>query len=694
MKASDSEHPVVVTQGNDSPPKPTIIRYLARRIGLLVALCVGILVSIESTYEFYRYTVDAETIRERAKRETRDRLATFVLHVCRKIDLDRASILEDAKNEARTRMGKAHWELHGLLKKSGELDREEKESLATRWLDSVWYDNGKGYIFAIDDNQILRVYPPDPTLEGRVATEVFDATETVAVRKMLATAHDEGAGFVRYVWQKPFSGGDRDEKIAFVTYVDDLNWMLGTGVYLGDIERAVMNRVLSDLEGTNPNGIDTLFVVDGDGKVLFQSVDPENGTSIPIGDTFLDEAIAIGRDGGGFLHRPPVQVEGQSAAGPVTFVAGIPEWNWYVGAGSSHSDLEARLESASAEHIEQIKEFGFAIILSALLIFVVTSLGIRQAVGQMRTSVERLDTFFRNTAEGSSRELKPESMEFQEFHRLAQQAQRMVNARKQAESELVLAAAEANEANAAKSRFLANMSHELRTPLNSILGFSEIIRERMFGSLSDRYADYARMINDSGNHLLQLINDVLDLSRIDAGKFELHEETVDVPAQVASAIAMVAENARQKGIEIVEQVPETVPGLFADQLRVNQILLNLLSNAIKYSESGEIRVTLTVDDAAGMVIDVSDDGIGMSDQDIDVALSPFGRVESDYLNRRHEGAGLGIPITKQLAEMHGGGLGIVSVPGQGTTISVRFPAERIVSDKTLVPELVAPATDR
>lgn len=238
---------------------------------------------------------------------------------------------------------------------------------------------------------------------------------------------------------------------------------------------------------------------------------------------------------------------------------------------------------------------------------------------------------------------------------------------------------QASAASRAKSEFLAAMSHELRTPLNAIIGFSEVIKSETFGPVGSlKYRDYAEDINTSGQHLLNLISDILDLAKVESGTDELHEEQIEVSSAVRSVLSLVRQRAEKGGIALALDLPGDPPPLRADERKVKQILLNLMINAIKFSHEGGT-VTLRVRALAenGYLFEVIDTGVGMAPADIPKALSKFGQIDGNT-SRQDEGTGLGLPITKTLVEMHGGSLELRSEIGAGTMASVRFPAERIV----------------
>jgi signal transduction histidine kinase len=236
----------------------------------------------------------------------------------------------------------------------------------------------------------------------------------------------------------------------------------------------------------------------------------------------------------------------------------------------------------------------------------------------------------------------------------------------------------ASASSQAKSQFLATMSHELRTPLNAILGFSQVIGNQMFGPLGNpRYADYVRIIHDSGQHLLAVINEILDFSKLDAGHLVLHEEVVDLSEVVDQSLKLVECHANDAGVTLHRDLADDLPALRADPHRVRQVLLNILSNAVKFTpRGGDVRVA-TGRRGDDLVVVVADSGIGMAAGDIPVALEPFRQIDN-RLGRKYEGTGLGLPLAKRLAELHGGRLELASQIGHGTAVTIVFPGARCV----------------
>jgi two-component system, cell cycle sensor histidine kinase DivJ len=257
---------------------------------------------------------------------------------------------------------------------------------------------------------------------------------------------------------------------------------------------------------------------------------------------------------------------------------------------------------------------------------------------------------------------------------------RDISERKEQERALIEARDAATSASRAKSAFLANMSHELRTPLNAIIGFSELMTREIFGALGNsRYQEYAKLIHDSGGHLLELINSVLDMSKIEAGKFELYEEIFELEDVIAASLRFVRLVAERSGVTLASEIGPQTALVFADRRAVKQILVNLLSNGIKFTpRGGEVRLTARLAEK-GVEIMVRDTGIGISKSDLEKLGKPFEQAEG-AMTRGKEGTGLGLALVKSLATLHGGEAVLESVLGSGTLVTVRLPHATVGAD--------------
>lgn len=265
-----------------------------------------------------------------------------------------------------------------------------------------------------------------------------------------------------------------------------------------------------------------------------------------------------------------------------------------------------------------------------------------------------------------------------ELRSLATSFNRMVTGLEQRETGLRAAKEEAESANRSKSEFLANISHELRTPLNAVIGFSDLMRNEIHGPLgAPQYADYLNDIHGSGSHLLEIINDVLDMSKVEAGRMDLYETEFDLRAALEACVRMTSERASVGGVTVECKMPADLPGLYADGRLVRQMVLNLLTNAIKFTgKGGTVTLETRIDPEGHCVVCVADTGIGIAPEYLDSIMQPFVQVDSG-IDRKYEGTGLGLSLVKSMAELHDATVDIESASGVGTTVTIRFPASRV-----------------
>jgi signal transduction histidine kinase len=354
-----------------------------------------------------------------------------------------------------------------------------------------------------------------------------------------------------------------------------------------------------------------------------------------------------------------------------TFVA-----SWTSGAMTSEIDRHA---IAFAGAISAI-----CLTLSLLLYLLIH----RLAIAPIDSITERLANFRRGVHDPATSLPVFAPAELRHLEDAANTLGELMSLREQRDAEREAARLAAVTSSRSKSEFLANMSHELRTPLNAILGFSEAIKLRIFGPLGDaRYDEYVDHIHGSGAHLLAVINDILDISKIEFGKLTLDEAAFALDAVIRSTLALMRERAQAAEIRIIDALaPDALPAamlqdgalrVVADERKIKQILLNLLSNALKFTPpGGSVTVSWRTDESGGIVVELADTGIGIPADQMAKVLEPFGQVETS-LTRRREGSGLGLPLAKALTEIHGGSFAIASTVDRGTRVRFSLPSSRI-----------------
>ena len=505
------------------------------------------------------------------------------------------------------------------------------------------------------------------TIETQIEQQVIDRG------KMLASALNQAAMMeispfqLQHIVEGVIIDTPEVRRIVIATNEGEILAAYDPNLVGGRADKIADKHLRDYVLGAEQHGADAYhFDAGGDTLTLISNLDPVMMMEHPAGQ---GHAMA----GGDVAEMGHAAMQGTAAMGHGMGSAQAPDGAAPASRGTIVIQLNRKFADLVASSILW-REF-YAVLagigVTLLLAYILVERSVLAPLGVIRTCMTR-----RRSGNMTARALV---MSNDEIGDVARTFNKMLDTLDQQQQTLLSAKEQAETADRAKSEFLASMSHELRTPLNAIIGFSEVIENETFGPIGNaKYREYNVDIRASGQHLLGLINDILDLSKIESGKDELHEEDIEVPEIMRSSLRLVGQRAELRGIKIELDFPDQLPALRADERKLKQILVNLLSNAVKFIDgNGEVTLKAWCRMASGHVFQIVDTGVGIAPEDIPKALSRFGQVDGD-LNRKYEGTGLGLPLTKALVELHGGVFDLRSEVGVGTTVTVRFPADRIV----------------
>ena len=706
--------------------KPNIATSVPMRMAVWALVSIAAIGAVWVFQDYRNLQREVVQYRENHVRERKAFLKTVVADMANYVRSERNKMRDTASADLSAMTAEAVSVAHNLtMRLSGRVGREDLEAAVREALRPFQLENGVQQFFAVDGAGVLQLNAGDPATEGKSFVDNDDPRLQQAARKVMEAARTQG-GLVEIEW--PDRSGQPQAWLLHLEKFEPLNWYIGVGASVKSLREILQMRLLHRIETSTAGVGNYLFAGQWDGLSLVGPAKGQNMIDIMDvnGVKIVQELIDASKSGGGFVEYMIPGFNGDGPRSKVSYVEGIEGFEWYIGAGVMLDQIEAEVAAKRALVYQRLGDNALHAALMLVLIVAVYFFLARRISNKLNDDFAAFQAFF-DTASSKIVTIDAEAMSYAELETIARSANKMVRAQKEVEAlaldrsaeleiknqqleheiterrkaqlglsehqqnlereiekrtrDIALAKAEADVANKAKSDFLANMSHELRTPLNAIIGFSDSIKHEVLGPIgNDKYQDYIGSIYQSGTHLLALINDILDLSAIEAGKMDLHEEELDLTELADAAILQIAPRAEASGVQLVVDAPQGMAMLWADKRRMLQVLLNLLSNAVKFTPAGGQVTLVAVTVGEEIVISVTDTGSGMDEAGIAQAMEPFGRINSHIVGMV-EGTGLGLPLTQELIRAHDGSMQIESKIGIGTTVTARFPERRVIYRK-------------
>jgi len=575
------------------------------------------------------------------------------------------------------------------IRNKGSKSNAEIKKMITDALRTIRYSNNRGYIYiySLDGYQILNSKNPNNENKNRITLKDSLGRPVIQNEINFLKTHDEG--FLDYnIDKKTINWNRRDSKIAYIKLFKPYGWYIGSKEYLTDFKENIQEDVLDRISKIRFGGDGYIFIntIDGKSLIKYGKIQIPSQNILASGDTnwiniFHDQAnIRFNANKSGFIEYRWKEASESSFSKKITYVKYIPEWKWIVGAGTNRDKIEKVIQSQRAQLNQKINQTIFQILCIFICILIVIYFLGRLLAKKTGQSIAAFTIFFEKAA-SEFKKIDSSRLYFSEFKKLADSANDMLEAREKTqrnlEEEQILlkeAKEKAEESDRLKTAFLANMSHEIRTPMNSIIGFSELLSDDEI--TKEEKNNYVAHINTAGNSLLNLINDILDIAKIEAGQITIIQSDCNINAlfnELYLTFTQQKEKLDKKELTIIyNDQPSKQYTICTDPQRLKQIMTNLLGNALKFTEKGFIEFGFDLVSADKYMFFVKDTGIGISPENQQLIFKRFSQVDGSH-TRNYGGTGLGLSISKNLVELMGGKLWVDSVQGKGSTFYFTLP---------------------
>jgi len=676
-------------------------------ISLLICL-VGSIITFQIINGYQEFNSRADKMRADYVEQQKQMIKREVERVVETIQHKKSLSEKKAAAKAKQRV----YEAYSLAKHLYQQYQSTKSTLEIQTmireaLRPIRFAQGQGYYFIYQFSGIPILIADRPELEGQKLLNHQDMQGRYIIQEMIKIIKESSEGFYRYTWTKPNTTKQQEfAKMTFIKHFEPYDWFIGTGVYVSDIEAQTQKELLEEIGKIRYGKNGYLFVDNWKGVVLMHGTQPQLiGKNIwnfedSKGVKVVQNLIATSKtQTGDFLYYSWKKPDTGEERAKVSFSMGIPDWQWMIGTGVYIDDIEKDIAQLQVELNQNLKREirNTLFITGAILIIFILFLNLFYRY--LRNDFSLFISFF-NQAANSDQEIDRKALWFNELAEMANYANQMLRDKRKAQQklqqhrdhlesevaertdwlkektiQLEQAKEIAERANQAKSLFLANMSHELRTPLNAVLGFAQImLRSR---SLSQEHQENINIINRSGEYLLSLINDVLDMSKIEAGKSTMDEKNIDVYRLLDEIQDLFSLRAKSKQLQLEIERDDNVPHyLYTDGKKLRQVLINLLGNALKFTQEGGIYLYInditpplskeTMKEAI-LEFQIRDTGAGIAENEMDKLFEAFTQTATGIASQ--EGTGLGLPISRKFVQLMGGDISVQSEIGQGTTFT-------------------------